>query len=753
MLVSVLAFGAGCWLVQQWSVLPSPLMLAFLLAVVLVLAYYKFRRIVYVFLGVIWTSTIAYQHLDNVLKPELQGQEFLIQGIVSGLPNYSARRVRFDFKVTQAEVQLPDKMRLSWYYPKQKMRAGQHWQFIVKLKLPHGSLNPGSFDYEKWLFQNDIGATGYVRQEAKAKLLAESSKMLNISVWRQYLTELLSRQALSPDSLALIKALTLADKSLISRQQWQVLSDSGTNHLMAISGLHIGLVASMAYWLAFYCWLRVPSYKYCAPQVAAVFSFVAAFIYAALAGFSVPTQRALVMLAVLVVATLLRRHVQALNVFAIALLVVLLFDPLVVLSAGFYLSFLAVFFIIYTVSARLGQGNRWLKSIKLHAVIGLSLMPILLLFFQSVSLITPVANIIAVPVISFIIVPLALLALLILPLLPEFALLILQLVDFSLQALWQVLLVLVDFPSASIVRPQPELWKTFVALFGVLLLLAPKGIPGRYLGLLLLMPLFMVVNEKRPPVGEASIVLLDVGQGLAVVVQTAEHTLLFDTGAKFSEEFDMGRNVVLPFLHYQGITHLDSLIISHGDNDHIGGAESVLQNMPTRQVLTSVPELLQAYNPIACHTGQHWRWDQVIFRILSPPKQAFNNENDNSCVVHIETQQGSYLLTGDIEQAAEVYLIASDVSIQADVLIAPHHGSKTSSNMTFLEKVKPSIILIPAAIPNRFRFPHAEVLARYAQNKVPFLVTGEQGAITVKFVDGKVSIENYRASHSHYWNR
>jgi competence protein ComEC len=592
-----------------------------------------------------------------------------------------------------------------------------------------------------------------VKEEAKARLLAEPSEMLNISAWRQYLTELLSRQALSSNSLALIKALTLADKSLISHQQWQVLSNSGTNHLMAISGLHIGLIASIAYWLAYYCWLRVPTYKYCAPQVAAAFSFLVAFFYAALAGFSVPTQRALVMLAVLVVATLLRRHVQALNIFAIALLVVLLFDPLVVLSAGFYLSFLAVFFIIYIVSARLGQGNRLFKSIKLHAVIGLSLLPILLLFFQSVSLITPVANIIAVPVLSFFVVPLSLFAVMLLPLLPELALIILQGVDFCLQALWQFLVVLVDLPFASIVRPQPELWKIAVALFGVLLLLAPKGIPGRYLGLVLLMPLFWVVNSNRPPVGKASMVLLDVGQGLAVVVQTAKHTLLFDTGAQFSAKFDMGRNVVLPFLHHQGIAHLDSLVISHGDNDHIGGAEAVLQAMPTRQVLTSVPELLQAYNPMSCHVGQHWQWDQVNFRILSPPRQVFNGENDNSCVLHIETRQGSYLLTGDIEQVAEVYLTTSAASMQADILVAPHHGSKTSSSMRFLKKVNPSTILIPAAIPNRFGFPHAEVLARYAQNKVQFLVTGEQGAITAKFLGGKVSIESYRDSHGHFWNR
>ena len=751
MLFSVLSFGFGCWWVQQWRELPSMLVLTCLVLLVPIFVYFKYRRIVYFLLGVLWTSLIAQQHLDKVLKPALQGQEFLIQGVVSGLPDYNARRVRFDFKLTQA-AHLPDKVRLSWYYPKQKVRAGQHWEFVVKLKVPHGSFNPGGFDYEKWLFQHNIGATGYVRHVEKARLLAEPSALFNISAWRQSLTELLDKQSLNADSLALVKALTLADKSQMTQQQWQVLSASGTNHLMAISGLHIGLVAGLAYATAFFICLRVPHSNYCAPQVAAAFSWVLAFFYATLAGFSVPTQRALIMLAVWVAATLLRRHVQAINVFAIALLLVLLYSPLVVLSAGFYLSFLAVFIIIYAMSARLGQEHYLLKSFRLHCVIGLSLLPVLLFFFQSVSLIAPVANMIAVPVISFIVVPLSLLALVFLPYLPEFANFILQGVEVVLHLLWQVLLRLVDLPFASIVRPQPEGWQIAVALVGVLLLLAPRGIPGRYLGAVLLLPLF-VLEPDRPAVGTASLTLLDVGQGLAVVVQTAEHTLLFDAGAKFSDTFDMGRRVVLPFLHYQQVTQLDMLIISHGDNDHIGGAEAVLQTLPTHQLLIGVPQKLQNYNPIACRAGQSWQWDRVNFRILSPPEQAFHSENNNSCVLQVQTDKGSYLLTGDIEQAAETYLSLNNASLQADVLVAAHHGSKTSSSVAFLAQVQPRVVLIPAAIPNRFGFPHAEVLARYVQHNIQYFVTGKQGALTVSLLADKVNVESYRQSHGHYWNR
>ncbi|MCK5667115.1 MAG: DNA internalization-related competence protein ComEC/Rec2, partial [Thiotrichaceae bacterium] len=554
------------------------------------------------------------------------------------------------------------------------------------------------------------------------------------------------------ESLALIKALTLGDKSQISTQQWNVLSKSGTNHLMAISGLHIGLVAGIVYWLVFQCWLRVPSSIYSAPQVAAVFSFIVALFYAALAGFSVPTQRALIMLGMLMLTILLRRHVKVLNVLAAALLAVLMVDPLAVLSVGFYLSFLAVFCIIYVLSARLGGKNRFFSSLKVHGVVALGLLPALLFFFQNVSIIAPIANIIAVPVVSFIVVPLSLLAVVFLQCVPDISVFLLQVVNFVFQVLWQVLEFLVDWTFASIVRPQPALWHMLVAMLGVLLLLAPRGIPGRFLGILFVLPLFLVSNNK-PTAGELTLTLLDVGQGLAVVIETAEHSLVFDTGARFSDKFDMGRNVVIPFLHYQDITALDTLIISHADNDHIGGAEALLSFIPVQQVLSSVPDQLAPYNAIACYAGDSWQWDQVSFQVLSPFHQSYKNENDNSCVLKVDTDHGSVLLTGDIEAAAEYYLSqnASD-QIEADVLIAPHHGSKTSSSVDFLARVKPAIILIPADSPNRFGFPHAEVLSRYDEMGPEYFVTGRTGAITVKFHEGKVELEAYRDKHSRYWN-
>ena len=472
----------------------------------------------------------------------------------------------------------------------------------------------------------------------------------------------------------------------------------------------------------------------------------------ALAGFAIPTQRALIMLSVLMFSILLRRHVLTLNIFALAILLVLLIDPLAVLSVGFYLSFLAVFFIVYALSGRLGRQNRVVSSVKIQGVVALGLLPVVLFFFQSVSIISPVANMVAVPVVSFIVVPFSLLAVALLQFVPDLAALLLQLVDSVFQALWQLLTLLAQLPAANIIRPQPVLWQIIIAMLGVFLLLAPRGVPARYLGVIFILPLFLV-NSEKPNVGDVTMTLLDVGQGLSVVVQTAEHALVFDTGARFSDKFDMGRNVVVPFLHQQNITALDKLIISHADNDHIGGAKAVLGSISTRQILTSVPEKFNTYNAIQCTAGQSWRWNQVDFYILSPPAQTFRDENDNSCVLKIVTKQGSMLLTGDIEAIAEDYLIKHmPGKLQADVLIAPHHGSKTSSTQAFLEKVNFSLILIPADAPNRFLFPHKEVLMRYKQMGAKYFVTGRTGTITVRFADGKIDIDTYREQHSHYWN-
>ncbi len=746
---SVLSFFFGVLFLQQWANLPSEfiLLMAGLLAVFS--WYFSYRRITYFMIGFLWASLIALYYSNQILLPELQGKELLVQGEVIGLTNSNKRRVRFDFKVTKANVSLPDKIRLSWYYPKKVIKPGQHWQFWLKLKQPHGTLNPAAFDYEKWLYAKHIGATGYIRKPETAKLLAEKMGYQSMAVLRYELLKLLDSVTIDKDNLSLIKALTIGDKSHISSDQWRVMSKTGTNHLMAISGLHIGLIAAMVYSLVFALWLRFPENLYSAPQIAASISWLAALFYAALAGFSIPTQRALIMLSLVVLTILLKRQTKAVNILSIALLLVLCVEPLSVLSIGFYLSFLAVFYILYAFSARLGLENAWRGAFKLHFLMAVALLPVLVLFFQAGSMVAPFANIVAVPVVSFILLPLSLLGLVLLTFAPNIAQYVFLLIDQVFSYLWWFLSYLTELYFASFILPQPNILTVLIAMLGLLIVLAPRGIPARGLGFILILPLFFTKIE-RPLQGEAWLTLLDVGQGLSAVIETQNHRLVFDVGARFSNEMDMGKNIVVPFLRSRRVKYLDMLIVSHADNDHIGGAKALLNEIKSEKILSSVPGKLLEYQAKDCIAGQKWVWDEVEFTILSPSEKVFASENNNSCVLRVKTQWGAILLTGDIEKEAEMSLLKNQ--LDAKVLIAPHHGSKTSSTLGFLKQVAPEIILIPAGAPNRFGFPHKDVLARYDEIGAKHLITGKEGAISIQLKKSGMELQSYRKMAGKYWN-
>ncbi len=429
----------------------------------------------------------------------------------------------------------------------------------------------------------------------------------------------------------------------------------------------------------------------------------------------------------------------------------LAFDPLAVLSAGFWLSFLAVSVIVYTVAGRLGKTGYFFEVIKINWATSVGLSPLLLIFFQQISLISPLANFIAVPVIGLLVVPLSLLAVIVMFGSPPLANKLFILVDSMLRGVWWLLAHLAELPLATISHAQPSIWALFFAIPGILLLLSPVGIPARWLSLVMFLPLVFTTSEK-PEAGAIKITLLDVGQGLSAVVQTANHWLVYDAGAKFSAESDMGQSVVLPFLRLQGTGKIDKLIISHGDNDHIGGAASLMRSMPTEQLLTSVPKQLSDYSPILCTAGQNWTWDKVRFTVLSP-QHAFVSENDNSCVLKIQSEQGSVLLTGDIEALAESWLIETyGDTLKANVLIAPHHGSKTSSTSEFLQAIQPEYVLIPAGYRNQFGHPHRDVLRRYEQVNAKCFNSADSGAITVSVEAGSWEVQPMRDTESKYWN-
>jgi competence protein ComEC len=473
-----------------------------------------------------------------------------------------------------------------------------------------------------------------------------------------------------------------------------------------------------------------------------------------LAGFGIPARRAVIMVTVIMLAVIINRRSSLGPALCLAAVVTLLVDPLSVLSAGWWLSFWAVVLIAYLAVGRHGRqgfGGRW---IYIHVLLALGMLPILLVFFQSASLVAPLANVIAVPWVGMLVVPLALLGSLVTFLHAATGELLLVVAASLLEPVWFWLDWLAEAPFSTWQQHQPIVWTLLPGVSGLLLLLAPRGIPGRWLGLVLLLPVFLV-QPGRPGPGEVRLTLLDVGQGLATVVQTQHHVLVYDAGPGFSEAFDTGAAVVIPFLRSQGIRSIDTLVVSHGDNDHIGGVPSLLSVYPAGRIISSVPGKIAPATAEHCLRGQHWMWDGVNFGVLHPLTASVPPGNNTSCVLKIEGHGGQgILLTGDIEREAEDILLREQgEALHSAVLVVPHHGSNTSSSPEFLTQVDPAVALFPAGYLNRFRFPKQAVLERYDSRGVDWYQTGLAGAITVNLgvAAQEPAITLYREQKRRYW--
>lgn len=751
MVVIVLCFLAGTVFVQQLAELPEFGLLAVYFCSAGIFAGLRCWKPVFFLLGILWAVNFASMRLNDRLPEYMAGKDIEIQGIIADLPEHESNRIRFNLKIETAEKSIPRKLRLTWYYPDQTVKAGQRWQFTVRLKPPHGNFNPGGFDYERWLFVEGIGATGYVRTKPEPKILSEGSFLNGFAVWRQAIADRLAQTLAIGDSLPMIKALTIGDGDSLSPQQWEVFRKTGTTHLMVISGSHIGLIAALVYLMTIKLWTRTGIMAWSPQRVAALSALAIACIYAGLTGFSVPAQRAALMIAIAMIAVISQRNTNSYHILALALFGVLLVDPLVVLLPGFWLSFIAVILIIYTLGGRIKKPGFFLAAFKINLITAIGLSPLLLYFFQQVSLISPLANLIAVPIVGLLIVPLALLATMLLFIVPLIAEKLFLVVDLVIKGLSFILVKFAELPLSTISHNPPSWWTLAFAVPGILVLFAPKGMPSRWLGLVMLFPLVFTENEKIVP-GTAKLTLLDVGQGLSAVVQTTNHVLVYDTGAKFSSTSDSGQSVVLPFLRSQGVVQVNMLIVSHGDNDHIGGAGSLINNMETGTILTSVPQQLSNFKPIRCKAGQSWAWDQVRFTILSPESEQLSSDNNNSCVLQIQSQQGTALLPGDIEAETESWLVETyGNKLKSDILIAPHHGSHTSSTSGFLSAVNPNVILIPAGYRNSFGHPHDDVIRRYRDLPSEFFNNTQKGAILLT-LDTQPKVQSLRDVEGKYWN-
>lgn len=746
----------------QLSPVPVPLWLIALVAIPVSLCVLvpAARPAMFCLAGVLWASFRAAQLLEVEWPASLEGRDVELVGIVSSLPQRGERYVKFDLDVerTQFEgqsVAFAGKVRLRWYDAprsvENRLKAGSVWRLRARLKQPHGYYNPGGFDFETYLYREHIRATGYVRKSTINDRI-DATVGPSLAAFRQALRDRLDSSMEGLRFQGLLRALALGDRSSISSSDWEVLRATGTNHLIAISGLHVGLVAGVGalfgLWIGRMTTLFAPGVA--APQIAAFGALGFALVYASLSGFEVPAQRAFIMTAVFLLAVIFRRHAWNIRGLWLALIVVLAIDPASVHDPGFWLSFFAVALILGRLS-RGDPGSRGgavAEAARLQLVLSLALLPLVASFFGAVSTVSAPANLIAVPVVMFGIVPLCLLSVVAVAIgYQTVASFCLGLADKVFHLLWTVLTGMSEFKYASVAL-ELEFWQALVLMGGILW--ATFARTGKRKWALISAMVFLPHGPQGLGEGEFRLTVLDVGQGLSAAVATQRRTLVYDTGPRYPSGFSLAEVVVTPYLRSRSVDEIDTLIISHGDNDHRGGYEDLLSEFPVRRVLSSVAFELPGAE--YCVEGQRWIWDGVRFEILHPQTERPVPHNNSSCVLKISGAHGTVLLTGDIEAVAESSLLRRYGSgLESDVLLVPHQGSATSSTPAFIDQVDPSWAVVSAGYVNQYGHPHPEVMTRYRERGIKTINTAAAGAVIVRLGTDGIEVRGWREARPRYW--
>jgi len=700
--------------------------------------------------------------LADALPFSREGTDIEVVGIVSGLPQPTEASTRFMFEVARG-AGVPGDISLAWYPDRRgpavpRIAAGERWRFTVRLKRPRGLANPHAFDFEPWALERGIRATGYVRTASPYQRLDArvDGWPYTLHRWRGEIRDAMLERLRDARLRGVLVALAIGDQDAIAPDDWDVFWRTGVGHLMSISGLHITMFAALAGVVVFLAWVRVPVLALAIParKVAVVAGAIAALAYTLMTGYAVPAQRTFLMLATVAACVLADRHGSSSRVLALAALVVAAADPWAMLSAGFWLSFGAVASIFYVMALRAGRHGKLAGAFAEQCAVTAGMIPMLLALFQEFSLVSPLANAIAIPVVSLVVVPLSIAgAFLPLPFLLDAAHLVML-------ALMSPLERLADLPTAMLESHAPAAWAVAAGVAGCAWLLAPRGVPLRSLGAAWMAPMFTVV-PAAPGAGEAWLDVLDVGNGLAVIVRTAHHAIAYDTGPAWSGDADSGSRIVVPFLRGEGIRTLDGVIVSHADDDHSGGAISIAGARAPPWLLTSVragdPIHTAFERSIRCEAGQRWSWDGVDFSILHPAASAYSEvarrkENDRGCVLKVATPAASALLAADVEARSEAEMIARDaVLLRSDVLVVPHHGSRTSSTPAFIDAVAPREAIFTVGYRNRFGHPHPLVLSRYLSRGIRTWRSDRDGALQARLTAGGASVESL-AGAMRYWS-
>lgn len=759
MVCSAIGLLLGILLFQQLPSIP-PLWVAL---PALVLAFSLFRRYPWLSaaaLGFGWTWWQAAETFAGRLPDELAGRTVVVEGWVQGLPERQANGQRLFLDVEElvpqnAASSVPPwtgRVRLTWRSPPEQVRAGDRWRLTVRLYVPNGFRNPGGFDYEQWLYTSGVAATGYVlndvgnrRQEGRSLRFAHHRA-------REAIRDRVELAGGASDGSALFNALIIGDRSGFDDRHWEVFRATGTSHLVAISGLHLGLVAGLVLWLVDRLWRR--NGRLCL-QVPAAYAggfaaLVAAAGYALLAGFSLPAERALAMISVGLGALSLRRMMSPSSTLAIALVAVVLLDPNAVLGGGFWLSFGAVVVIFFVISGRPPEGpvaSWW----RIQWSIALGLIPVLAAWGLPVAGIAPIVNLLAVPWFTLVIVPMSFATLVLMLIFPAWGAAMLQLDLWLLDQTFLALHVTAQAPGLRWEPAIPGVAAGLLAGAAVLVLLLPLPLRYRLLGLVMCLPL-VLRGGNEIPAGGLRVTMLDVGQGLSTVVRTAHHTLVYDLGPRFSPAFNAAEAAVIPFLESEGVEQVDLLVLSHDDADHAGAWQRFLDRKAVGGLMAGQPDRLTV-NARRCRRGDTWTWDSVRFEILHPAETgASGHDNDSSCVLRIIHQHASFLLTGDITRTVERRLDGD--AVRADFVMVPHHGSRSSSSQELIRGSGARFALVSAGFRNHFGFPDPGVVDRWRAAGAQILNTAESGAVIIDVdAEGETEVTRFRDAARRYWHR
>jgi competence protein ComEC len=746
---NIFSFALGIAGLQLFANLPHIAFSIFLLPLMVFICwrYSRLASISAFCIGFLFCNLVAHYALSQRLSLQDSGRTGFVVAKIVGLPEQNMDQWNFQAKIVDSDdfpMLVGQKIKLAWYKSEAPILPGEIWRFQVLLRTPNGVLNPGGFDSEQRSLQQRIAAQGYVKKYAE-----RMSSSQGIDSIRTALSEQI-RLTLDADNARFVQALALGDTRALTDQDWDILRKTGITHLIAISGFHVGIVAIfVVFFIRCMYWLS-PTLGLWVSRVyaSAYLSILAAWAYTALAGFAIPTVRTALMISVFMGGKLLNRNCSTIQAVALSLLAILLWDPFAILSPGFWLSFMGVLLLV-AFMPQTAQQPVIKPFIRAQWLVSIGLLPLSIGFFHQTTLIGPLINLLAIPWISLVVVPLALLGILF-SWLPVVASFFWHASALTMQGFWALLVWASQLQWSSIYSAEPSAWVVVLALLGACLCVLPRAMPCKWLGFVLLLPILIPIQDEIPS-GRLRIAMIDVGQGLSILIRTKNHTLLYDAGAGKDKGFSRGESSIVPALRALQINQLDKVVISHADNDHAGGLSAIQANIDIIALQASYP-LSKA---TACKQGDSWQWDGVRFSYLWPEYKVEQSDNDGSCVLQINAQGRTVLLTGDISANAEYQLVERyGEALKSDILLVPHHGSKTSSSLEFLSYVKPRLALVSSGFQNRFKHPNHLIVERYQDVGASLVNSVDSGWAELQSgSDGWHWRYRARIDGRHYWQR